>query len=178
MKQARGFTLIELMITLTIMAAMLTIAVPGLQQFLISGNLISLSNDIMASLNFARSEAVKRGLSVSLCPSANRTTCTGSWSQGWIVFVDNNSDGELNGSDALLRVHEAASASYSVTSTLVDGASATVAFVTYARNGIANDTGKFALCYNSDESQAKVISVPLTRPRFDSSTSLTNCETP
>lgn len=90
MKRSRGFTLIELMITLALAAIILTLAVPGFQDIIRNNRAATQANELVTALGLARSEAVKRGARVSLCPSTNQATCTGGmdWSNGWIVFLD------------------------------------------------------------------------------------------
>jgi type IV fimbrial biogenesis protein FimT len=87
--QQRGFTLIELMITVAILGVLLALAVPSFQGTIARNNVASAASMLSASLSLARSEAVKRGASVTVCKSANASTCvtSGDWSQGWIMFV-------------------------------------------------------------------------------------------
>lgn len=84
-----GFTLVELVVVLTIAGILATLAAPGLSSFLQSHRLISAANDFVADLSFARSEAVKSGGSVTVCTSVDRSTCaaSGNWQNGWIVLV-------------------------------------------------------------------------------------------
>ncbi|MDD2162199.1 GspH/FimT family pseudopilin [Pseudomonas sp. MIL19] len=83
---ARGFTLVELMIVLAVLAVLLGIAAPSMSQFTFSGKLRSYSNEVVASAVLARSEAIKRNQVVTLCVSSNGTSCAaGSWESGWIV---------------------------------------------------------------------------------------------
>ena len=87
-----GFTLIELLVAIAIAAILLTVAVPSFRTTIASNRLTSLTNDMVATLAQARSEAIKRGARVSLCPSTNGTTCAAAgtnWDAGWISFVDN-----------------------------------------------------------------------------------------
>lgn len=87
-KSAQGFTLVELMIVLVVMAILLGIAVPSMTQFTFNGKLRSYSNEIVASAVLARSEAIKRNQPVTLCVSSNGTSCaSGSWESGWIVLA-------------------------------------------------------------------------------------------
>lgn len=90
MKRSRGFTLIELMITLVLAAIILTLAVPGFQDIIRNNRAATQANELVTALGLARSEAVKRGARVSLCPSTDQASCIAGpdWSSGWIVFVD------------------------------------------------------------------------------------------
>lgn len=90
MKRSRGFTLVELMITLALAAIIMSLAIPGFQDIIRNNRAATQSNELVAALSLARSEAVKRGARVSLCPSTNGAACTGGtdWAEGWIVFLD------------------------------------------------------------------------------------------
>lgn len=105
----KGFTLIELLVTLSVAAILLTIAVPNFQTFVLNNRIANQANMMLVALNYARSEAVKRGGTVTVCPSSNGTSCSGgtSWSSGWIVFVDPNSDGVVAANSDVLRVFPA-----------------------------------------------------------------------
>jgi type IV fimbrial biogenesis protein FimT len=86
----KGFTLIELMVTIAIIAILMAIALPSFQDTIARSKLETEANNILRDLNFARTEAIKRGSSVSLCPSDNGTSCSGAqdYGDGWIIFVD------------------------------------------------------------------------------------------
>jgi type IV fimbrial biogenesis protein FimT len=84
-----GFTLIELMITLSVAGVLLAIAVPSFNQMIIANRLATQSNEIVAAVSLARSEAIKRNASVTLCrvQTNNGTACvagSGNW-ENWIV---------------------------------------------------------------------------------------------
>jgi type IV fimbrial biogenesis protein FimT len=82
-----GFTLIELMVAITIIAILLAMAVPSFSDAGLSSQLRSVANELVGATQLARSEAIKRNATVTLCVSANGTTCTtGNWQQGWIVM--------------------------------------------------------------------------------------------
>lgn len=82
----RGFTLIEMMVAIAVAVILAMIAVPSFRDASLSSQLRSVANDFVASANFARSEAIKRGATVTLCVSADGVNCgTGGWEQGWIV---------------------------------------------------------------------------------------------
>ena len=90
-----GFTLIELMVTIGVMAILIMVAAPGIRDLFMNVRMSAHTNDLMGDLALARSEAIKRGATVGLCPSpAPHTTCNGTdWKAGWMVFVDADGDG-------------------------------------------------------------------------------------
>jgi type IV fimbrial biogenesis protein FimT len=107
MKRNGGFTLVELMVTLAIAAIILTIAVPSFWSIVQNNRASTQANELITALSLARSEAVKRGAPVSLCPSADQDACVSAstnWAVGWIVFVDTNNDGNRQTAEPLLRV--------------------------------------------------------------------------
>lgn len=85
-RRQRGFTMVELMVALAVLAILLGIAVPSMTQFSFRSKLRSYSNEVVASALLARSEAIKRNQTVTLCVSSDGTSCaSGSWESGWIV---------------------------------------------------------------------------------------------
>jgi len=82
---AKGFTLIELMVTLALVAILMVVVVPSLTTFQRNSQLTSFSNTMLASINAARGEAMKRGRYAMVVPTDGTN-----WSSGWVVFVDMN----------------------------------------------------------------------------------------
>ena len=118
MSKKSGFTLLELMFTIALVAIILTIGIPSFQSMMRNNRAIVNTNDFISSLNLARSEANKRGRRVVLCKSDKIdsiaacttsgdccTTGTGNWENGWIVFVDLNNNAKVDTDDTVLRVH-------------------------------------------------------------------------
>lgn len=111
----RGFTLVEMMVTIAIVAIMLALAAPAMQQFVAQKAVSSASDELVSALRFARSEALKRSAPVSICGNSGGTdagsakcSTTNDWTKGWIIFADRDSDGAFtNGTDELLRVQQA-----------------------------------------------------------------------
>ena len=66
-----GFTLVELMFTIMVLGVLLGLAVPNFRNFLRNSNLTTSANELLADLNFARTEAIKRRTIVSICSTAN-----------------------------------------------------------------------------------------------------------
>jgi type IV fimbrial biogenesis protein FimT len=130
----RGYTLIELMITITVLGLLLGVAVPSFLDTVRNNRLITQNNEFIGSLNVARSEALKRSGSVSVCASVDQLTCSGStnWSTGWIVFNDANANGILDAGDGLnplLQATGAAPPEFTM--------NATRSFVRFAPSGMA-----------------------------------------
>ena len=88
MRSNTGFTLSELMVTVAVVAVVLSVAVPSFQTQILNNRSIALGEDFASALNFVRSEAVKRAGRVSLCASKDGATCAGDWTDGFIAFVD------------------------------------------------------------------------------------------
>ena len=150
-----GFTLIELMIVMVLVAIFLTVGVPSFQNLIRENRLATQANELVSTLHFARSEAIKRRLPVTVCRTATGTACvtggTPSWETGWLVFVDDNvntvvdvtdNDGLFNSTEQLLR-----SVVANTTSTLRSTVAGTNDTVRFRNNGLLNNAGgNFRLC--------------------------------
>jgi type IV fimbrial biogenesis protein FimT len=86
---SRGFTMIELMITVALVAIVLSLAYPSFVSVINSNRLAGASNDLIGDLQYARSEAIRRNSRVSVCASADGSTCGGGNWANWIVRVGN-----------------------------------------------------------------------------------------
>lgn len=117
-RRVMGFTLIELMIGITILAVVLAIGVPSFGSVIRKNRLATQVNELSGSLNLARSEAYKRGLPVIVCPAnAALTNCSGTnWGTGWIVFVDENSNNAFTTGETYLQKTSPPSGAFTYTS--------------------------------------------------------------
>jgi type IV fimbrial biogenesis protein FimT len=105
MTAPRGFTLIELMVTVAVLAIIIALATPSFTSVINSNRLSSHANELVASLQLARMEAVRRNVRAVVCRSENGSTCaTGAPWNGWITFVDTNRNGTAEAAE-LLRVN-------------------------------------------------------------------------
>jgi type IV fimbrial biogenesis protein FimT len=88
--KARGFTLIEMMTAIFILAVLVSLTIPSFREATLSSRLSGFANDIVASTQLARSEAIKRNVTVTLCASSDGETCNDpdGWEAGWIVLAD------------------------------------------------------------------------------------------
>ena len=144
----RGFTLIEILVVITMVALLTALAAPSFNQAILSNKLTSYSNAFMASAQTARSEAIKRNVSVTLCRSADGATCaaTGTWQQGWIVMCNYNSATPgvcvSGGSETLLIQAQAAlSADYHFTGDQYS--------LIFDPTGVGSTTAALTMCRNS-----------------------------
>ena len=154
-----GFTLIELMVTIAILAIVLAIAIPSFGTLQAGTRLTTQVNDLVSVLSYARVEALKRGSRVTVCTSSDGASCTssGNWDQGWIVFNDDCTTGTVGTVDtgcaeAALKRHVALASGYTLT-----GVSAIANLVTFTSTGAPQQNGTFSLC-SSAASKSVVLS--------------------
>jgi type IV fimbrial biogenesis protein FimT len=110
MKRQAGFNLTELMIVVAIVAILLSIGVPSYRYITNSYRMSAEVNGLMGDLMYARSEAIKEGVTVTTCTSKDGHTCdlgAVTWQEGWIIFQDLQNDQTVDGLDQVLRVQQA-----------------------------------------------------------------------
>jgi type IV fimbrial biogenesis protein FimT len=141
-----GFTLVELMVTVAIVGIVAAIAAPSFQGMLNDTRSSSIANEFAASINLARSEAIKRGKQVTVCKSditASSPTCSSSanWQNGWLIFVDTGTIGTVDGTDDRLKVGQPS------TSTAVISPDTIFAdYISYLPSGMSNGAGDILIC--------------------------------
>ena len=92
MRRQRGFTLIELIVVVAMVSIMLSLAVPSFRSFISNYRITTAVNDFLQAVTVTRAEAIKTGKRVVMLPSDSSgcPSATGSWTNGWTIFVDNN----------------------------------------------------------------------------------------
>lgn len=103
-----GFTLIELMVAVAVLAILSAIAIPQMTRMITMARVSGTMNEYIAGVNLARAEAVSRGVRVTICAAASTTSCRTSgtdWTVGgWIVFVDDGlNPGQIDAGEVILR---------------------------------------------------------------------------
>lgn len=130
----KGYTLMELMVTIAIAGIIMAIAAPSYRLYVQNQRAVNLANDFVSALQMARSEAVKRGVPVSVCPASDDALndCAGSndWTNGWLVFEDSDGNGEVADDADRIKVHEALNNGDQITGVNT--------VVTYAATGFLN----------------------------------------
>ena len=143
-----GFTLLELMVTLMVAGTILAMAAPSFREFVLNSRMTGSANDLLTSLNLARSEAIKRQRPVALCPSldpqASPPTCRGAavWSDnasqaGLVLWEDTNGDGTPAAGEAVIAPQDRLGSSLTVRSNFNA--------VVYQPNGFADVPGNPAV---------------------------------
>jgi type IV fimbrial biogenesis protein FimT len=108
--RASGYTLIELMFSILLLSVLFGLAVPAFKNFTSSTKVSAATNGLVSALALARNEAVHLATPVSVCATSDGSTCitaapaAGNWNNGWIVFTDSGTAGDIDGTDAILQV--------------------------------------------------------------------------
>ncbi len=145
-ERLRGFTLVEMLVALAVLAVLLAIAAPSFTEASLPSKLRSTANSLVGAAQLARSEAIKRDAVVTLCVSANGATCgAGNWSQGWIVVIGGTVLQSVQGAPPGFRVTPA-------------GGSAALSF---QPSGVGATTETFTVCRSTPTvgSQERSVSV-------------------
>lgn len=168
-----GFTLLELITTVAVVAVLASIAVPGLQSVSLNSKQASTVNKLVSSIHLARSVAVTQNAPASICPSETGTKCSGSdWSLGFIVFEDTDGDGMLDSGESVIS-HGGGNAALTVSTVNIDKS------LTYRPNGRPTLTpsgtisGQFTFCDQRGSGHAKGLVIDLAgRPRVVTSSEM------
>jgi type IV fimbrial biogenesis protein FimT len=157
----KGFTLVELVVTVGISALLLSLAVPSMGTLLNKSRQTATINDFVASIRMARSTAIEANADVTICPSASGRNCESvAWHTGWIVFKDLDNDHVVDEDEDIVRVYGEVSG-VAIHPSLSDG------YLHYQPNGrivhnhVGGSAGDFTVCDQRGADFAKVMILDL-----------------
>ena len=135
MRRARetGYSLIELAVTVAVVAILAAVAFPNFRDVLRSNRVGTASNELVASLSLARVEALRSPRGAGMCASADGATCGDDWNAGWIVWSEAGDNEEPGGTNDLVLKYVQGRGNLSVTADAGDG---TFFFDRRGRSGI------------------------------------------
>jgi type IV fimbrial biogenesis protein FimT len=167
MRRDGGFTLVELMIAIALVAILLATAVPALQDFTNDARQTGAINDFVSAIHLARNTAITTNSRVTMCASASGANCElTAWENGWIVFGDLNASGDLDVGETVI----SAAAAVEGLSIQSGEFPAALMFRPNGRamtNALTGNSGEFAVCDFRGVQHAKVILVEISgRPRM------------
>lgn len=146
--RSRGFTLLELMVTVGVAGVLLTVGVPSFVDVVRNNRAATNVNELVTAFAIARSESIKRGWNVSVCRSSDGATCTGTWSDGWIVFRDDAAtDTAAPVVGDVLRVWPPMIGSAAV-ATFANSVSTDIGWIRFAPRGVIRSSGASPIRYD------------------------------
>lgn len=165
-----GFTLVELLVAIAVLAVFLGIAIPSYNEMILGSKLRAYANELVAGAVLARSEAIKRNSVVRMCVSADGASCiAGGWEQGWLVFHDANDNGTIDVSETVLLRQKAATSGFKI-----NGA---VASVSFQRTGVGSTAVTLTVCRATPSvgGQERVVNITATGRASVSKTNAVSC---
>ncbi len=164
-----GFSLLELMVTVSIMAILISLGVPSFQNFALKQRLSSAVNALHNDLLLARAQAIHRDMQVIVCPGAAASGCAGTsdWSEGWMVFGDSNEDKDFQHDETILRHGQ------KVENVMIHSSAGRTKFRFYPNGTAPGSNGSISLCgLGGPEKARKLVISNLGRVRRDNAITL------
>ncbi len=165
-----GFTLIELLAVLAIVAIITAVAIPSLQSFFTKNYTTSQLNTLVADLNLARIEAIKRNNEVVICESNNGIHCsnTKQWMTGWIIFNNTNSKNrKRDENENIIRIQIPLKGSNDLK---YRGLGNSTTYIRFYPTGAVSNNGTFTLCSENSNYNRAVIIARTGRVRLSNTT--------
>lgn len=146
--RSRGFTLLELMVTVGVAGVLLTVGVPSFVDVVRNNRAATNANELLTAFSIARSESIRRGANVSVCRSSDGETCSGSWANGWIVVRDTQTTDTLPPTvGEVLRVWPAMPGDATVT-TFANAVATDIGWIRFAPRGVIRSAGASPIRYD------------------------------
>jgi type IV fimbrial biogenesis protein FimT len=173
MNTTRGVTLIELLLTITVLGVLVAVAAPSFTKVILDNRIRSQSSDLLANLAIARSEAAKRGVRVTICTSTTYASATPSctsggasgWNSGYILFTDVNKNGTFDAAnDVVIKVAEPLAGGNTLTSTgfTAPAAADSFQFRPSGNTNLPAAGGSFQLCDSRTGNFGRLITLSVT----------------
>ena len=156
--KALGVSLVELLVSLSVAAILIAVSAPSMKTLIVNNRIDNVADELYGSLMLARSEAIKRQRTVSLCSTVDDQTCDESnsgWHHGWLIFTDESDDGLLNDSDQLIR--RVTEQSELISILWNRGYS-----LSFNSRGQTTQAGTFQVCDQESSSDSKAIIISMT----------------
>ena len=168
--RCRGFTLIEIMVAVAVLAILLSIGLPAFGSLIDSQRMDSSVNSLLRSISHTRTEATRRNRHVTMAP------LSGDWSNGWNIFIDANNNGTHDAGETVLHEEQPARVHH------VHVNSPLASYLRYNAQGESEllnggfQSGTFSLCpHESGAEGRKVIINRIGRARVERAVIGTDC---
>jgi type IV fimbrial biogenesis protein FimT len=145
--QNSGFSLVELLMVISISAILLAVGIPGFGALINKQRVVTTANDFFMSISLTRSEAIRRGARVDMAPIDGTD-----WAKGWVVFVDKNNNQIQDSGDETIAIHQVELRGMTIQSGLTDSSRPYLAY---------NGTGRTRTNSSSQTPQLGTISFTL-----------------
>jgi len=103
LRRSNGFTLIELMVTMAVLAVLVAVGFPNFLSVIRSNRVVAANNETLCLLSLARSEAIRNNSGGGVCGSATGSSCDGDWNSGILAFADPDGSGTFETGETVLR---------------------------------------------------------------------------
>lgn len=155
----QGFTLVELLIVLSVFAILLGLAAPSFMSIIANNRVANAANEIVTALNVGKSEAVRSGEHTVLCKSPDGASCDSSatWNQGWLLFQDSNGNREKEDGERIIRLQQDIEPS-------LEFDFRTGNYIAFRPNGRTplNENGRFCFRNNHEDANSRTVIITMT----------------